>query len=172
MSKQEGTAIVPPAASQATTQDGQVVESAAKDPMAELQRRLRTANAQKQKFSEARALEELRRQVEQAEREAAEVVVLEGLIEKYGEIGDKLAALHTSEGLVVVKRPAAPTFKKFQDVKDQKVIDVENLVRPCVVYPERAKFEAICDALPATLLQVADLVASLAGSGRGRVEGK
>jgi hypothetical protein len=139
---------------------------------AELQRRLRAANARKARFDEARQAASLARKVEAAEREAADLEVLEGLIEKHGELGDRLEALHTSAGMVVVKRPNSLHFRRFQELGNAKLADVEKLVRASLVHPDATRFDAIVDALPATLIQAADLVAKLAGVGRGHVEGK
>lgn len=140
--------------------------------VAELEARLKAAVGSKARFDEARQTAELRRRVEEAERVAADLEVLEGLIAKHGEIGDRLAVLHTSAGMVVVKRPNPLHYRRFQDQKDQQTEHVATLVRTCLVHPSATGFETICNELPATLLQVADLVASLAGVGKGRVEGK
>lgn len=138
----------------------------------DLQRRLRVANERKARFEEARQSSALARKVAEAEREAADLEVLEGLIEKHGELGDRLEALHTSEGMVVVKRPNSLHFRRFQELGNAKLADVEKLVRASLVHPDATRFDAIVDALPATLIQAADLVAKLAGVGRGHVEGK
>lgn len=138
----------------------------------DLQRRLRVANERKARFEDARQSSALARKVAEAEREAADLEVLEGLIEKHGELGDRLEALHTSEGMVVVKRPNSLHFRRFQELGNAKLADVEKLVRASLVHPDATRFDAIVDALPATLIQAADLVAKLAGVGRGHVEGK
>jgi alpha-ketoglutarate-dependent taurine dioxygenase len=152
------------------TEEVRASESTPEDD--DLQRRLRVANERKARFEEARQSSALARKVAEAEREAADLEVLEGLIEKHGELGDRIEALHTSEGMVVVKRPNSLHFRRFQELGNAKLADVEKLVRASLVYPDATRFDAIVDALPATLIQAADLVAKLAGVGRGHVEGK
>jgi hypothetical protein len=138
----------------------------------DLQQRLRRAEERKAKFDEARQSAALARRVAEAEREAADLEVLEELISKHGEIGDRIEALHTSEGMVVVKRPNSLHFRRFQELSSAKLADVEKLVRASLVHPDPVKFDAIVESLPATLIQAADMVAKLAGVGRGHVEGK
>lgn len=152
------------------TEEARASDTAAEDD--DLQRRLRVANERKSRFDEARQAASLARRVAEAEREASDLEILEGLIEKHGELGDRLEALHTSEGMVVVKRPNSLHFRRFQELGNAKLADVEKLVRASLVHPDATRFDAIVDALPATLIQAADLVAKLAGVGRGHVEGK
>src|SRR5690554_2976155 len=42
-----------------------------------------------------------------------------------------------SVGFVIVKAPALPTFRKYQDANDSSSEAVMALVTPCLVYPDR-----------------------------------
>ena len=141
----------------------------------ELAERLQAAAQRKARFDERRARSENLRKVEAAEREAADCEKLEELIAKHGELNVGIAAIHTDQGMVVVKRPNHLHFKRYQDKANTGKIthqDVEQLVGTCLVHPSRDAFDVIVAELPATLVQVADEVASLAGVGRSRTEGK
>lgn len=80
-----------------------------------------------------------------------------------GPVGKKIAVVQTDLGVVIVKRPHAALFKRFQDRGKATSKEQGELVRPSLVYPELAAFETICEELPATLLRCANAVAELAG---------
>lgn len=101
-------------------------------------------------------LEALRRAV--ADAEAIEAAELE-----YGPLGRELAAVHTDMGVVLVKRPHAALFKRYQDLTTPTVADVEKLVLPSIVYPPPGARDDLLDRLPGTLQRLTNAVGDLAG---------
>jgi hypothetical protein len=93
-------------------------------------------------------------------------------VEKFGELDVMIRGVKTACGIVIVKRPVAHHFRRFQELPKTKSSDLEQLVRPCLVHPGIADFERYCDEQPATLLRVADSVATLAGVRASEVAGK
>lgn len=84
----------------------------------------------------------------------------------------RIAVVETEGGAVIVKRPHANTFRKFQDKGTTDSQALETLVRPCLVHPTLARFESICAEEPAVLLRVANAVSRLAGVRAEELSGK
>lgn len=105
---------------------------------------------------------ELERRVLEAEREAADQEALLNAESEHG--SSRIATVSTDLGVIILKRANALRFKKFQDLESTKTLDVERLVRPCIVYPDKSRFDVICEELPATLMQCGNAVAILAGA--------
>ena len=141
---------------------------------AELQRRLDAATQRLREIEDRRATEiekhELVARVEAAEIEARDAEEIEKAEEKYGI--DRVGVVRTRLGCVIVKRPNAVLYKRFQDRESAKTQDLEKLVRPCLVYPDAAAFDRILEEQPATLTRVADCVVELAGFRAKEVSGK
>jgi inosine/xanthosine triphosphate pyrophosphatase family protein len=121
-----------------------------------------------QKAEEQSVLEELEKERLAFAAEQA----LEAAEKEHGPVGKNILAVHTSLGVVIVKRAPAPLFKRFQDQGTMKTQDLEKLVRPCVVFPDAASLDKILDMLPATLLRCANAVSVLAGVSTEEVSGK
>jgi hypothetical protein len=83
-----------------------------------------------------------------------------------------IAAVGTRLGVVIVKRPHVATYRKFQELADPKANDLENFVRPCVVYPDAAAFDRINDELPGVMGVAAKLIGRLAGAASEELMGK
>lgn len=140
-----------------------------------LQERLAQARSAKKRVEEAREIEEssdaaLLRQVEREEREAMEAELLAKFEAEHGK--QCVGSIDTDLGMVIVKRANAVLFKRFQDSGEVKSIDLEKLVRPCVIHPSADRFDAMCDAQPAILNRAADRVATLAGVRARELSGK
>ncbi len=140
----------------------------------ELVRRLKEANKRAEETRAKREkLEtqgELERRVLEAEREAADQEALLSAESEYG--SNRIATVTTDLGVIILKRANALRFKKFQDKESTKTLDVEKLVRPCIVYPDKSRFDVICEELPATLMQCGNAVAILAGARAQENSGK
>ena len=108
--------------------------------------------------AEAESMRAELRKIEHGEEGAA------ALAEAQTEHGaDAVGLLLTNEGPIVLKKPHAATFRKFQDAGKYDSDAVDALVRPNICYPSKDKFDEINDKQPAMLMQAASLVCSLAG---------
>lgn len=133
-----------------------------------LEQRLAAAKAAKAEIERKRADRESKRAAEvevlKAEREAKELAALEDAECMHGPVGTHIAVVETVEGIVIVKRPHPATFKKFQDAGKINSDTIAKFIAPCVVYPDAATFDALCDALAAVPMLCADAITSLAGA--------
>jgi hypothetical protein len=91
---------------------------------------------------------------------------------EHGPVGTKIALVHTSLGVVIVKRPHVATFRKFQDRGKTESKYLLEYVRPCLVYPTLPEYERICDEEPATLARCASALHTLAGVRLEEISGK
>lgn len=73
---------------------------------------------------------------------------------------------------LIVKRPNMTVFRRFQDSGTNETKDLENLVRPCVVWPSKAEFDQLFGEMPFLLRRCADAVCELAGVRREDVSKK
>lgn len=142
----------------------------------ELEARLeaaRAAGAQLVRAREERAeIARLEFEIEAAERAVVDEEAIAAAEEEYGPVGRAIAIVETDLGAVVLKRPHAATFQKFQDVGKMRTRDLDALVRPCLVHPDRAGLDRILKELPATLVRLANAVSELAGARAEEVSGK
>lgn len=97
------------------------------------------------------------------QREIAKEKALEKLEVEHGPVGTHLHVFDTDEGAIVVKRPAPVVFKRYVDAKVQGDEQRMQLVQACVVYPERAEFNRIAEALPGAVATLVIAVNRLAG---------
>ncbi len=139
-----------------------------------LEQRLAAATARTREVQAVRATSEAKREladrVEAAEREAADEEAIAKAEEEHG--AKKIDHVNTDLGCVIVKRPNAVLFKRFQDKGQTKSQELEKLVRPCVIHPDHAMLDRIFDEYPATLAAVANCVCILAGVRTEEMEGK
>lgn len=69
---------------------------------------------------------------------------------------------------VIVKAPNRPTWKRFRaQAQDEgkRLIAMEELLRACVVHPERSSLEAMLDRKPGLVEAFGKVLAELAGAG-------
>lgn len=74
---------------------------------------------------------------------------------------------HAGEA-VIVKSPNRATWKRFRSqAQDEakRLIAMEELVRACVVHPERGELEAMLDRKPGLVESFGKVLAELAGAG-------
>lgn len=144
--------------------------------------RERTAAARAQ-LEELRAERERKAELAELEREArdAELAVQAELAiqqaeEKHGPLNEKIRAVHSElgQGVIIVRSPTAAAFRRFQDAGEGglKTPACTALVRPFVVHPDHATYDAMLDAEPALLLRVTEAVCYLAGARAEKVSGK
>ncbi len=130
-----------------------------------------------------RAALEAKREAREAEREASDELereqqaikdleAIEKLEEEHGPKGKKWDTVDTRRGIIAVKRPAGPTWKKFTELEKIRHQDVDAFVRPCRIYPDAAEFNAIVEDEPAALMRAATKACELAGLRRNEVQGK
>lgn len=75
-------------------------------------------------------------------------------------------------GFVIVKAPALPTFRKYQDGGKASTASVMSLITPCRLFPSASEFDEMMDREPAILTEVGDAVCELAGVRIGDAVGK
>ncbi len=108
-----------------------------------------------------------------AEVELNDLEVIEKANCELGDEGKEFNFVRTDLGIVIFKRPHSATFKKFQDKGDRvKTEDIEQLVKPCVWYPDRATFDSYLERWPAMLGSCVEKVGFLGGVRFKEEEGK
>lgn len=146
------------------------------DPSAEINSELERVRAARAAIARAReqreAIEAPHRKLAEEELALKNEQAIELAEQEHGLAGKKIAIVGTDLGVVIVKRPHAALFKRFQDRGKTSSKELDELVRPCLVYPTVTEYERICDELPATLLHIADAVSGLAGVRAEHIAGK
>lgn len=97
---------------------------------------------------------------------AGEVAIAEA-VAAHGALGSKVAALRTSAGTIVVKRPHHIEMRKFQAIEKATEAEAIAFIKTCLVYPSAAQLETILEEYPAVGGPLMTLVVRLA---LGRVE--
>ncbi len=100
-------------------------------------------------------------EVETEERNANDEEAIAEAEEKHGQ--QRIAVVRTDVGCVIVKRPNPLIYKRFRDKGDAKTVDLEKLVRACLVYPTGDGLDQVLDEVPAALDRAANAVVELAG---------
>jgi len=136
---------------------------AAPDPTA----RLAEVRTKRAALADARARAQAEREVhetlEREERALGDAEALAAAEAKYGPEGQRIRAVETPMGVIIVRRAGQASFRRFMDSPKASVDEAERLVRPCIVHPSRAEFEAIMDEYPALWIRLAGAVSKLAG---------
>jgi hypothetical protein len=138
-----------------------------------LEARRDKALAQLEQFEKAREdrrkAQLARREAEDAENDSRDAPHIAKAEEEIGPIGTKIALVETTLGTIIVKRPNHLVWKKYTRKEKVSADDVEALIRTCLVYPEKARFDAIWEELPGVGSRLIDAVSDLAGlMGRDR----
>ena len=127
-------------------------------------RALRAKRAQLVAAREAQAeAADLAAQIAAEERAIRDEGALADAIAKHGPLGTHVAVVETTLGMVILQRPSALKFRRFQDKGSFSTDDIGALVRPCVIWPSAGELDVILDDLPATLTRLASAVVTLAG---------
>lgn len=143
----------------------------------EIKSKIAAARARRQAAEEKREEQtpaDLEQELAREEQAAADAEALAKAEAEYGRLGNgKLASVTTDVGLVLLKRPNAIKFKAFIDnAEDVKHQDAERLVRDCVVYPSKDKFDAMIAEQPGIVGGCSLAVARLAGVQAKAISGK
>ena len=101
--------------------------------------------------------------LEMEERGLADDRAIAAAVEQHGPLGKKIAAVYTDLGIIILKRPHHVMWKRFQDTGLVTTEELEKLVRPCLVHPDRFTFERYCEEQAAILGRCANQVSALAG---------
>lgn len=128
------------------------------DPVKEARRQLDELRAQ-------RTIAELKSpQAELAEAKLAltDEQELQKAIKEHGKLGDRVHAIYTPLGAVIVKRPTRAAYREYQ-AADDRFEGQDVLVHACLVHPDHAGYEKIVDEYPAIQGQLAGAIALLAG---------
>lgn len=149
-----------------TKNDGAAVQGEDVEVQA-LQERLERARVDRSELEEAeikrKRLEKLRADVEAEERSLANEKKLAELEQIHGPQGKAIKAVYLDAIMVVVKKPNHLHVKRFMDKEETKTEDLDMLVRPCLLYPSKAEFDALVEENAALLVKAANAVSYLAG---------
>lgn len=133
----------------------------------ELRERLDAAKAAREEAELRRSkrfeAEDLEREIAREVRDAEETAKLEELEAEHGRHGDKIWALRTELGLVVVRRPTPAKYQAFMDRGKTSQAAQESFVRDFLVYPDKTTFNSMVAATPALIGRCADALIYLAG---------
>lgn len=101
------------------------------------------------------------------QRKLAEDEALDQMLAEHGRLGEAIEIIRARDdvGAVIVRRPHLAVWRRFQDASGGKDAGqaLDQLVRPCVVYPSKAEFDQLVARLPFLLQLCADACARLAG---------
>ena len=146
------------------------------DELAQLEAEVDAARKEREEFelahSKAKRAQQLRDELDTERRALKDAKTIADLEAKYGQAGKSLWRIDTGDGMVVVKKPNHLFYKKYLDAGKYDTTAIYKLVSPCLVYPDKAAFEAILESEPATLMRCGDAVCTLAGVRRSDLEGK
>lgn len=122
------------------------------------------------KATEAAEADELAAEVAAEERALKEETALQQLVEQYG--AAKLAKVDTPMGAVILLRPTAAAFNRFQEYDGFKVEHLKQLVLPCVKYPTIPEFEEMLREQAGILIACGTAINHLAGVRKDQLAGK
>lgn len=132
--------------------------SSAPDPVKEAQRKLDDLRAQ-------RVIAELPQPAEELAELELRIVgetELQKAIKEHGKLGQRVHAIRTPLGDIIVKRPTRAAYREYQSSED-RFEGQDVLVHACLVYPDHAAYERIVDQYPAVQGILAGAIALLAG---------
>lgn len=132
-----------------------------------LKEQLAAARAAREAAEQKRAkrfeADDLQREIEREQRAAEEVAKLEEIEAEHGRHGDRIWAVQTDFGMIVVKRPTPAKYQAFVDKGKTSQAAQESLVRDFLVYPDKARFNQLVKEIPAIISRCADALIYLAG---------
>jgi 23S rRNA-/tRNA-specific pseudouridylate synthase len=150
-----------------TKNEGGVAPASEDVEVQALQERLEKARIDRSALEDAeikrKRVEKLRADVEAEEQSLANEKKLAELEQIHGPAGKAIKAVYVDTVMVVVKKPNHLHVKRFMDKEETKSEDLDMLVRPCLVYPSKAEFDALVEAHTALLAKAANAVSYLAG---------
>jgi hypothetical protein len=146
----------------------------------ELEQRIEAARAERARIQAEREQRQKERelvdQLEQEERALADEQANAAAEAEHGPLGKRIEAVRTGQGVVIVKLPGAALFRRWLDrcvnPKPLTMDDAEQLVRPCVVSPDRETFDRWLKVEGAILPRCAQACSRLAGTRDEDLAGK
>lgn len=115
-------------------------------------------------------------ELETTRRELADEEAIERLEEEHGPDGKAIGIVRTDLGAVVVKRPIAAAFKRFQDLMSRDNPKrhelTEQLVKPCLLHPDKPTLDQMVAQQPHIMIRAGNKIAELAGVREEEVSGK
>lgn len=148
------------------------VAAAPADPQEALRARLVAAKAATADAKAALA-PSLEAQVAAAELEARNAQAVTDAAAKLGTQGIDFEVVPVITGdVVIVKTPDAARFSAFQDLKDPKLDDMDELGSRCIHYPDARTYRGLVAKRPGLIGSVAMAVAKLAGVALDSRQGK
>lgn len=133
------------------------------DKAAERRARLAAAQAVISERLETLTEREADEEVAKAELEAKNTKVIAELELKHGPVDVEWRAVFTPEGVIAVKRAHPAFYKRFSEIEKPKTSDLEQLVNPALIHPERDRFDYLVEKFPHSLVQCANAICWLAG---------
>lgn len=162
-----------------TTNEAPLANGAGGPILTEAQRKLaelRAARAELQEKAEARDTLSTDEQIAIESRALAADQELDKLAAEHGRVGAKIDIVRIDDErdgrAVILRRPNMTVFRRFQDSGTNESKDLDNLVRPCVLYPSKAEFDMLVTELPFLLKRCADVCCTLAGVRKADIAGK
>jgi len=148
----------------------------------QLKARLEAARQKTAEFERRREerleTQQLRDQVEDAERQARLEEAIADAEAEHGALGRHIKVVHAIyddehiRGSMIIKRPNPLIFKRFRDTGSMKSKDIEKLWCSCLVWPDKSSVESMIEELPHTELKLANACADLAGASKKEIAGK
>jgi len=150
-----------------TTSSASPAPNSALSPLEQRVEQIRAERSRKQKAAD----EAVRQAMLEGEIKLAEIEANEGV-----EGRDFKAIFSSVDGAMVVVRKPKPVvherFIKKQLDNKASVQDLDELVRSCLIYPDRPTFQKICDTAPNMLFLVSDAIVGLGGKSQEGLTGK
>ena len=107
---------------------------------------LRDKRAALAEAREARQIPSVKEKLAIAQRALAVDEAIDRLEQEHGKLGKGIQVVRvddeTDGRAVILKRPIMTVYRRYQDSAGNETKDVEKLVRPCVVFPSIAEFDA------------------------------
>jgi hypothetical protein len=147
---------------------------------AELEQRIAAARAERARIQAERERREqehaLADELEREEQALKDDQAIADAEVEHGPVGKRIEVVRTSLGVVIVRRPNPAAMRRFQDrsisSKDLTMDDCEQLVRPALVYPDKATFDKWTQEQPGILPRCAGACSRLAGVRADEMAGK
>ncbi|MBA3841098.1 MAG: hypothetical protein H0X39_00485 [Actinobacteria bacterium] len=140
------------------------------------QQELARIKAERAKLRDARekreAASSLADELARERRALLDETAVEKAVVEHGKLGEAIAAIYTTEGVVIVKKPNHMHYRRLQDKGEYDSKAAEAFVRPYVVHPDKSTFDAYVESQPATLTQAFDAATYLCGARAKEAVGK
>jgi hypothetical protein len=132
------------------------------DRKAEIKAKLKRLDEERKTRLEAEAEE---RELAKLEQTLADNTAIADAEVKIGEQGVHIACIATPDGrIVILKRAPYALFREFQEKKDPKTSELEELAEACRHYPDADTFDKIVEEYPGFLSGMTKAILKLSGA--------